>query len=369
MLSLSFQGLSLQSVELAYARLAFKYGIRERRRLWLKLSKLIDAGVPILQAIQSLYDRRIKSGSKQDPMSLALQLMVSGMQNGERLGNVLTGWVPDAERMLIASGEQAGETARALILAAETMESKQRIRNAVLGGISYPIVLFIMALAVMYLFGFKIVPGFTQVVNESQFHGMAKAMIVVSKFVQIWLGWFVVGVLGLAAIFLASLSRWNGLMRERFDRFPPYSIYRIVVGSNWLIALSSLIEAGLRIESALSQMLEGASPWLSDRINNALLGMRSGLTLGDSLDKAGQGFPDQEIVEDLGVFSGLSEFDEQLARMGKEWMTQAVEEIQWRMRIVFGFAIMFIGSVVAFMVSGMMTMQLQMAQALQAGLR
>jgi type II secretory pathway component PulF len=356
----------LRTVEYAFGKFWFRHVDHSaRRRLWLKLAKLIGNGVQILQAVDSLRDRRIASGGKGEPETLALSDWSVAMKNGARLSRAVRDWVTLEEMMLISAGEQSGTLEAALRSAASVMEARKRIVSAVYGGLAYPIVLVMMAIGVLFMFGFKIVPAFTSVLKGTEWTGLAKAMIYVSQFSRDWLWLIVFGMLTLILFFFMTLSRFDGPVRVRLDRYAPYSIYRIMQGSTWLIALAAMVEAGLRVENALEQLAGNAGPWLKRRITSCLAGMRSGRNMGDALARAGHEFPDREIIEDLGVYSSLSGFEQALSMLGREWLDEAVEQIEARMKVVFGICILIVGALIAFMVSGMMDMELQMSRVMQ----
>jgi type II secretory pathway component PulF len=347
----------------------FKADKKGRRRLWLKLAKLISNGVPILQAIETLYSRRVASGGEKHPHALAFGEWMRGIKNGERLSSMLDGWTGDDERMLISAGEQSGTMEKAFISAAHVMEARAQINSAVFNGLAYPFVLVMLLFGVLYLFGFKIIPAFSKIATPDKWHGLAHMMVEVSLFAQHWLWLIAVIIAAIVSAFFLSLPRWDGPLRIRLDRYAPYSIYRVMHGSTWLIGMSALVEAGLRIETALQQLSSTASPWLKTRIDACLRGTRSGLNVGESLARSGYEFPDREIIDDLGVYSSLSGFDVALSILGKEWLEESVAEIKERMGVVFGVSLLVVGLTIAFMVGGMMNMELQMSQLMQSGLR
>lgn len=355
--------------ELKFAQFMFKSDKTARRRLWLKLAKLISNGVPILQGLESLYSRRVASGGDKHPSAIAFNSWIQGIRNGERLSGVINGWVGDDERMLISAGEQSGTMENAFISAARVMEARAQINSAVFNGLAYPFVLLMLAFGVLYLFGFKIIPAFSKIASPEKWTGLARVMIDVSLFAQHWLWLIAIFIACIVIAFFLSLPKWDGPMRIRLDRYAPYGIYRVMQGSTWLIGLSALVEAGLRIETALQQLSSTASPWLRARIDACLRGTRSGLNVGESLARSGYEFPDREIIDDLGVYSSLSGFDAALSILGKEWLDESVAQIKERMGVVFGVSILAVGLLIAFMVGGMMSMQLQMSQLMQHGLR
>lgn len=356
----------INQLERGFARFWFKYVDQAgRRRLWLKLAKLIGNGVQILQALDSIRERRIASGSEKEPEALALSEWLAAMKNGARLSKAMEEWVTLEEMMLISAGEQSGTLETALRSAARVMEARKRITGAVYAGLAYPFVLILMAIGVLFMFGFKIVPAFTAVLAGAEWHGMAQGMIWMSDFARNWLWLLVLLIIAAITVFFTTLARFDGPLRVQLDRYAPYSIYRIMQGSTWLIALSAMVEAGLRIEVALEQLAENAGPWLRQRIETCLVGMRAGRPMGDALARSGYDFPDREIIEDLSVYSSLSGFEEALSMLGREWIDESVAQIEARMKFVFGISLVLVGALIAFMVSGMMDMQLQMSQVMQ----
>lgn len=336
-----------------------------RRRLWVKLAKMIGNSVQIISALESMHARRKVMAGKGDSTVIALEQWVVSMKNGNRLSEVVKGWVSDVELMLISSGDMTGTLEHSLLSAARVMDATKEIKSTVIKGTAYPIILVLVAFAVLYLFGFKVVPEFTKIVPADRFVGLAKVLINLSNFARNWMMLTIGVVVSLLIAFFVSLPRWDGPLRIKLDKYPPFNVYRIVVGSTWLISLSAMLEAGVRLETAMTELAGLASKWGQNRINHALRGMRAGLPLGDALQKSGTGFPDQEIIDDLGVYSTLSGFDEAVSILGREWLTESVAQIKARMTVVFGIALLSVAALIATMVGGMMNMQLQMSQIIK----
>lgn len=359
----------MNDLELKFARFMFRSDAAQRRRLYLKMSKLLGNGVQIIDALDTMRARRVTLKSAKDPLAIALGDWLRKMRNGSRLSQAIQGWVGSDEAMLISAGEQSGKVDEALVSAAEVMEAKKKIKSAVVGGLAYPGFMLIIAFAVLIMFSYKIIPEFSQVVPYEKWHGIAKAMIDFSNFTRNW----IIVIAGLPVVmfiaFWFSLPRWSEGLRIKLDAHVPYSVYRVLHGSTWMISFSSLVSAGVRIENALEQLMDGASPWLRARILACLKGMRSGLNPGDALAKTGYAFPDVEIIDDLGVYARLSGFDTALATIGKEWITESVERIESMMKVIFGMSILLVGLFIAMMVGGLMGMELQMTSIIQGTYR
>lgn len=359
----------LEKLNYAWAKWNFKSSISSRRRLWMKLSRLLDNGVPIIQGLESIRNRRLKNTSPNDPTVMAIGEWLRKLHNGSSFSQAIGDWVPNDERMLIAAGESGGQLETVLILSTEIMEGKSRIKAAIFSGTVYPIVLVCLVFGMLYLFGVKVIPNFSRTVSEDKWTGMAYFMVVLSKFVQNWLWLIGISMVSMFFAFLVSLPRWDGSLRIKLDRYMPYSLYRLSVGSSWLLAFAALVRAGTQAKLALQSMQKDASPWLSNRLLACLRGINNGYSVGDSLEMSGNGFPDPEIIDDLGVYSSLSGFDEALSMLGREWIATGVEQVKVKMNILFSFAIVVVAGLLSLMVSGMIAMQLQMGTVFQHGMR
>lgn len=363
---MSFSTITLQGVEQDFARFTFLHlGAAGRRRIWRKLAKMLANGVGLMKAIETMLQVRVDMGQGSQPEAIALRNWIASLGNGRTLSESISGWVGDEESMLISAGEASGEMEVALESVVTVMESKIQVRNAVLLGMAYPFVLLVMTFGLMYLIGYKIVPSFSAMAKGHEWTGAAGILVAFGKFAQHWLPHTALAFVSTIALFLFSLPRFDGPIRVILERYPPYSIYRVMHGSSWLISLSSLVSAGMRIESAMSKMSARASPWLARRIEACLLSMRSGKTLGEALGQTGYDFPDREIVADLNVYAELSGLNESLSILGREWLEQSVAAIKARMRVITGAAVVMVASLIAMLVSGMMEMQLQASQIMQ----
>lgn len=350
-------------VSIWFAR-KFGFGDSVRRRVWLKLAKLLENGVPIKTALESMRARRARLKGKSDTLVLAYDDWLTQINNGRRFSDAIRGWVGYDELLLLSAGEQSGHLEKALHSAVMLIEASKRIKAAVLGGITYPIILILISFGILYLFGIKVYPVFSRVVPEDKWVGLAADMVVFSRFVQDWLWLAGLVVVSLIVLILGSMPYWTGQLRVRFDAYPPWSVYRVVKGSAWLIALSALVSAGVRVEDALRMMNARATPWMRERIDALLVGLSNGLTVSDALARSGHNFPDPDIVDDLGVYAQLTSFDQALETIGRETLTFSVESIQRAMKVIFNVGVVLVAGLIAWMISGLVSMQMQLARVL-----
>ena len=303
-----------------------------RLRLYRKISKMLSNGLPMLKILEELWARASDKGARpNEPLAIVLDDCRRTVQNGRMLAEGLHKWAPPSEQMIIMAGEQSGRLEHTLLTLIDVVVASKKIRNVIIGGIAYPIAVFALILGYLYLFGTRVIPQFARLADPQHWHGAAKSLYIMSTVVRVWMPAILIIVVCIAAAVLASMPRWRGSVRVFLDRFAPFSIYRLMVGSSFLMAFSSLQFAGVTVEKSLLKLASQADPWLRQRIDGALLGVKSGLNCGEALRNAGYGFPSPEIVDDLCIYSEYKGFAEALKLLADEWMEEGVETVSRQM--------------------------------------
>lgn len=336
----------------------------KRIRIYSKLSKLLTNGVSVLEALEMLHKQAARKGAK-EPVAVVLSEWINGVKNGEKLYIVMKSWIPESERQLVGAGEESGVLESAMLSVVEQVQAQKAMKGAIFGGISYPSVLLIMVMGLLWYFGTQIIPQFTRVSSASSWTGAAKSMAVMSDFVRNWSLLVIGSLAGVIAAFVASLPRMTGNIRVFLDKMLPYSIYRLWISSGFLLSLAALMKAGTRIEDALAMLRESASPYLKERIDGAIYGLRSGVNLGKALDQAGYGFPDQEIIDDLVIYADLSGLDSAIETVGRDWLESGVKTVQLQAKLLNGIGNLAMGFVVAWLSLGMNSISQQLTNAVQ----
>jgi len=333
-----------------------------RMRLYRKIAKMLSAGLPLLKILEELELRASHEGRKpNEPLALTLADWRSVVQNGGMLSEALAWWVPHAEQMIVMAGEQSGRLEASLVNVCALVQYSRRIRTAVIGGLTYPVVILAMTVGYVYLFGKLVIPRFASIVSPERWHGVARSLYELSRFVQGGMLYCIVVALLLFALLVYSMPRWSGKTRNVLDRYPPYSVYRLIVGCGFLVAFSSLQSAGFTVEKSLARLAIDARPWLRQRIDDVLFGVKSGLNVGEAMKITGYRFPSAEIVDDLCVYADYKGFAEALQSIATEWITEGVETIEAQMRIINGAAIVGLALVLSWLISGFFGIQQEIA--------
>lgn len=346
-----------------FARVQF--GGKQRVRVYRKIVRLLQNNVPLLVALQSIWVLASKNGKKPGlPTAQILQAWINQVKNGKALDVAIQGWVPETDRTVIGAGNESGKLPEAIENACYLYEGQKKIRNAVIAGVAYPFALFVMVIVFLFIFGIDVIPKFETVLPRDRWTGLAGQMSSLSDFVQNWMVPTLIGVAALFAVMLWSMPRWTGKARVKLERFPPYSLYKLVTGSGFLLSMAALTSAGVKQTNALRIMMRDAKPWMQERLSRTLYFVNEGQNLGEALYLTGLQFPDPETVNDLRTYAPLTGFDEMLMRLGRENLEDTIERIQQQSVIMRNAGLMFGAIVVAWLFMGIFSIQTQITQAL-----
>ena len=135
-----------------------------RLREWsvwcLSLSRLLGAGIPILQALQ-LLSRQIRSPT----VWRAFDEVIADVTAGASLSNAFKSRgavVPDLVQVMAAAGEQSGKLEEMLAELGRFLQRQEDFQRRVRGVLSYPLVLLGAGLAAAGVFHWLVLPRFEQ---------------------------------------------------------------------------------------------------------------------------------------------------------------------------------------------------------------
>ncbi len=348
-----------------WARRAFTPAVRIE--IFDELASLLGNGVPILQALEALHRQASKKGKRPgEPLAIVLASWIRSVKNGRSLGAAVRGWVSPQEQMLITAGETSGTLEASLPLVIEVLVAGASVRGALFGGLAYPISLLASALALLWLFAVGVIPEFARISRPEGWDGLGYSLYVMSNVVRAWAAPGAVLAVAAAIALIVSLPRQTGPIRVRLDRIPPWSMYRLIQGSGFLMSLAALVRAGVPVERALSMIGGGATKWLKERIDGALYGLRQGSNLGEALQRAGHEFPDRRIIDSLVIYSSLSEFDRALHKVAHRWLDKGTQAVRTQSRVLHGLAIITMAGIVIWISLGMFSIQQQLSSSIQS---
>lgn len=309
------------------------FGAKTRIRTWKKIAVQIKHGLPFYKCIEIQAERAKR---KKKRVAVVFNHILRANQAGSNLANSLVGWASPEEIMLIGAGEKK-DLVHGLNLSCNMMENKNVIRNQVIGASVYPIFLLLMCVAVMCIISFILVPEFTKLLPEDKWEGLAAVLIVLANFVaSIW-GLIVgIGIVGLSLAIFFTLPVITGSIRKKLDKFPPWSIYREVVGVGWMFSVATLMSAGIQPRQIFSESLASSSvsPYLKERIRAVDYQMALGKNIGLAMQDAKMDFPSEEVIDDMVVYAELPDLEKQMSSIAEEQMVACIASVKKKMSIL-----------------------------------
>lgn len=326
-LSPAFKPKKATGLNLLAAKMSF--GGQHRADTYERLASLLKE-VKLDIAIRALYDVASEGGKKpNEGKAVIFSHTMEAIGRADKLGDALEPFVPQAESMLLISGERAGDLALMLRNAAAVVRARADMISAVIAETLTPLVLLLSSVGYVVFYAIAVVPKLVlPSMKPDNWEPMAKALVYTSKML-VSHGWIAFPILAaFVALVIYSITRLTGRWRLYLDYLPPYSIYRVVVGSSVILSLAAMLKSGYKLLDALEMIRESsANPWLTERIDAMIAGIRQGFGPGVALRMAGHNFPDARVIGDIIIFSQSSNFDQAMTRVADDLLENSVKRV------------------------------------------
>lgn len=268
------------------------------------------------------------------PAAIFLYEAKAVVSQGRPFSEALKRWVVPEEASLVATGEKSGNIEFAFESAINLVKANSAIRWAVIGSAIQPAMMAVMLVVQLGIVSYLLVPELTSFVDPAALGGAAAVLVRIAD---------VVGTIGpfalpasvvIAAWSLWSLPRLRGPLRLKLERIPPWSTYRAVVGSTFLSNVAVMLRNGIGLEAALLQLRNTATPYLEERIDGALHGIRQGLNFGEALYSSEMQFPAPFAIRMIRPLASKEGFDMSLEEYAKEWAEDTVATVKSAMALI-----------------------------------
>ena len=219
-----------------------------------QMATLIKANVPIVDSLAAIADQ-----SENEKLKLILTNIKEQVNEGASLAAAL-GKYPDVFSNLYVNMVKAGETAgtldTVLLRLADFTESSVKLKNKVMGAMTYPIVMIVVGVLVVSGLLTFVVPKITAVFEDMEraLPLITQIVVGISHFmVQRW--YYLIGGIFLTVyLFKKIISTEAG--RQKFDRFclvvPLFGrLVRMVSISRFASTLSTLLHGGVPLLAAM----------------------------------------------------------------------------------------------------------------------
>ncbi len=322
--------------------------VSERALVTRQLATLIAAGLPVEEGLLAVS--RQTENTRTQKMLAAVR---SQVMEGYSLANSFAEYpnaFPISYRATVAAGESAGHLDLVMERLAEFTESQQVSRAKIQQAAIYPVVLFILTLAILAgLLGY-VVPDIVEVFSDTgqELPFLTTMIIAISDFVVDY-GVYVLLLIVLLTVLLRRLLKIPAI-RLAWDRrllhLPVIArLSRGINAAQFSSTLSILSSSGVPLIDAMTitgEVLSNA--WLKQAVSRASVNVSEGSTLNAALEKSGYFPPMMLHMIASGESSG--ELDEMLKKVAT-YMQQDVELLTGILLSLFGpFMLLVVGCTV-----------------------
>jgi len=344
---MSDSGFNFDDLERWLTRFQFRTSRKHRFRIYRKLEGMLRMNEALSRALDRLYLNASEMGKyPRRPAAVALREWFLKDRAGVSLAEAMEGWVPTGELYMIRAGEESGTMAKSLGAIQAVGEKARQMKEAVMYAVGYPAFMVVLVSFVLYMFGVNLIQNMRKSAPPSVLKAMG-SVAVLSDFITDWGVTVIICLVLLVALITFTLPYWRGSIRAKFDMFPPWSWYRVLQGSGFLLGLSALLGAQVPLKRSLEILEEQANPWMRERINSARNEVLRGRNLGESLRVGKFNFPDPQVAVDLEILSERADVGSVIEQVTEEWIREQIDAMKAQSVVARNLGLAVVGGVIA----------------------
>lgn len=307
----------------------FIWSTSRRREFYLMLAGFISDGKPVFDSLKVLEERWV---AKKDGRAEVVTMMMAQMRGRNRqgkalrLGEAMALWAPNIEAMAIDAGEQSGDVANGLRMAADLTETQSKINSTLWGELAYPMFLLLMLFGLLFMLKSAVIPVFDQISSRALWPTSARVLGWIADHAN-WIVFSLIGFLAVVSVvFSQTKGKWIGEVRQKFDIFiPPWNIYRKSTSSIMMACFSAFIRAGVPFSAIIDRLSKTASDWEKYHLDMIRSRMRKGMPDADAM---AVDLFDEDTRWKIGVYGGMSNFAQALESLSKQTISVTIDSIK-----------------------------------------
>jgi type II secretory pathway component PulF len=354
--------LNLDDLERKFTKLQFRSSRKHRFRIYRKLEGMLRMNEALSRALDRLYLNTSEMGKHpRRPGAVALREWFLKDRTGVPLSDSMEGWVPTGELYMIRAGEESGTLAKALGSIQKVGEKAKQMREAVTYAVGYPVFMIVLVSFVLYMFGVQLIENMRKSAPKNVVAAMG-GVATLSDFIRNWGIAVIILLLIIAGIITFTLPYWRGKLRAKFDMYPPWSWYRILQGSGFLLGLSALLGAQVPLKRSLEILEEQGNPWMRERIGAARQEVLRGSNLGEALRTGKFNFPDPQVAVDLEILSERADVGQVIEEVTEEWINEQIDVLKAQALITRNVGLMVVGGIIAWTMSSIFNVVVELSK-------
>lgn len=269
------------------------FSIKDRMVFTKQLVAMLEAGLPLIQAIEVLTDQ-----SPNELMQEQLRSMYKDLQNGLALSTSFeknTKIYSKLEINLIKAGEKSGNLNEVLHNIAKNQEKAGRLRGKIRSAMIYPAIITVAIIAVMFILVVFMVPQMQSLYEDFGIEDLpwvTSIIVSFSNFITSLLGLFTLVFIVFLSIFVFGYYRTTPSGKRLFHRFilklPIFGgLNKKIQVADFSRLLSLLLSSGVPIIDALNIVADSTSNVIyQEAVRDAASQVTKGVPLATPLTKS-----------------------------------------------------------------------------------
>ena len=329
-----------------------RVGTKEIAMLTRQLASLVKANIPLVEALTALRDQ-----TDNEKLKIVVDKVRNDVNEGLSLAKALGAHPKIFDNIfinMVEAGESSGTLGLVLLRLADLKEAQLRLKNKVISGMTYPILMMAVAVLLLLLIFTFVIPKLTKI-----FDSMNKPVPMITK-VLMGLSdylvnyWYVLAALFFVAVifFQRYISTHTG--RLRWDAFrlraPVFGpLFRMIAVTRFANTMGTLLGSGVPILTSMgiAKNLVG-----NVHIEKAIEEARSNITEGQSIAeplRKSQQFPPL-VIHMISIGEKTGELADMLRNVAESYEEQVNARIEGMTALLEPVMIIGMGGVVGFIV-------------------
>jgi general secretion pathway protein F len=317
-----------------------------------QLASLVRAKIPLVEALSALVDQ-----SENQKLKVVLAQVRQDVNEGSSLAKA-TGTHPKVFDTIfvnmIEAGESSGTLQHVLIRLADLKEAQMRLRSKIISGMTYPVLMMVVAFGLMMAIFTFVIPKLTKI-----FDSMNKPVPALTKFlmgvsdaiINYWYGFIAAGFL-FVWLFKRYINQPAG--RAKWDalklKLPIMGgMVRMIAVTRFSSTMATLLDSGVPIltSMAIARNLVGNVP-IAKAISNARENITEGQSIAEPLRKSGE-FPPM-MIHMISIGEKTGELPSMLQNVAETYEEQVNSKIDAMTSLLEPLMIVGMGGAVGFIV-------------------
>jgi general secretion pathway protein F len=328
-----------------------------------QLASLIKANIPLVDALSALTEQIENVGLKtilsqiRESVNEGIGLGKSLQQHPKAFDNIYIN--------MVEAGESSGTLGLVLLRLADLKEAQTRLKRKVVGGMTYPVIMFLVAMGVLIGIFTFVIPQLQKIFvsMNKQLPPTTEALIWISNTLTAY--WFFMGIGVVLAVvgFNKFINTKGG--RDKWDRFklsaPVFGRVTRMIGINrFASTMATLLASGVPILTAMAiaKNLVG-NVHLAKAIEDARSNITEGQSIADPLKRSGE-FPPL-VIHMIAIGEKTGELPAMLKNVSDSYDEQVTVAIDSMTAMLEPAMIVFMGVTVGFIVVSVILPLLEMS--------